>query len=167
MSMSILIKPIAMEDALFAFAPGYPVKYVVKNSPMEMIVAMGLHFTIGSGNLGIMETDATNAMMGLQPVEWQDPVIDEPKLRAARRGRLGLCFVVIASRCWSAGCQMFLPDPTSQRELDMQRKRDPAAEKEDIWNPNQWKRSNLVFTSFAMGLLCCVVAEFSYWQYFG
>jgi hypothetical protein len=167
MSMSILIKPIAMEDALFAFAPGYPVKYVVKNIPMEMIVAMGLHFTIGSGNLGIMETDTTNAMMGLQPVEWQDPVIDEPKLRAARRGRLGLCFVVIASRCWSAGCQMFLPDRTSQRELDMQRKRDPAAEKEDIWNPNQWKRSNLVFTSFAMGLLCCVVAEFSYWQYFG
>ena len=31
----------------------------------------------------------------------------------------------------------------------------------------RWKRSNLVFTSFTMGLFCCVVAEFSYWQYFG
>ena len=28
-------------------------------------------------------------------------------------------------------------------------------------------RSNLIFTSFTMGLFCCVVAEFSYWQYFG
>ena len=34
-----------------------------------------------------MQTDANNAVMGLQPVEWQDPVIDEPKLRAARSGR--------------------------------------------------------------------------------
>ncbi len=29
------------------------------------------------------------------------------------------------------------------------------------------RRSNLIFTSFTMGLFCCVVAEFSYWQYFG
>ena len=42
-----------------------------------------------------------------------------------------------------------------------------AAEKEDIWQPNEWKRSNLMFTSFTMGLFCCVVAEFSYWQYLG
>ena len=62
---------------------------------------------------------------------------------------------------------MFLPNRTTQRELDIQKRRDPAAEKEDIWNPNEWKRSNLVFTSFTMGLFCCVVAEFSYWQYFG
>merc|ERR1711939_1191242 len=61
----------------------------------------------------------------------------------------------------------FLPNRTTQRELDIQKRRDPAAEKEDIWNPNEWKRSNLVFTSFTMGLFCCVVAEFSYWQYFG
>ena len=153
-----------------------------------------------------MQTDANNAVMGLQPVEWQDPVIDEPKLRAARSGRLGFTFVVIAMRCWQAACQMFLPNRTTQRELDIQKRRDPAAEKEDIWNPNacvsrrpvvlgwfhfihtnrlrerrsgvvsfllksefarRWKRSNLVFTSFTMGLFCCVVAEFSYWQYFG
>ena len=72
---------------------------------------------------------------GLQPVEWQDPVIDEPKLRAARSGRLGFTFVVIAMRCWQAACQMFLPNRTTQRELDIQKRRDPAAEKEDIWNP--------------------------------
>ena len=58
MSMSLLIKPIMAEDALFAFIPGYPVRsrrpltpstrhrntptqvrYVVKNIPMEMVVA--------------------------------------------------------------------------------------------------------------------------------
>ncbi len=32
---------------------------------------------------------------------------------------------------------MFLPNRTTQRELDIQRRRDPAAEKEDIWNPNE------------------------------
>ncbi len=63
-------------------------------------------------------------------------VIDEPKLRAARSGRLGFTFVVIAMRCWQAACQMFLPNRTTQRELDIQKRRDPAAEKEDIWNPN-------------------------------
>ena len=94
-------------------------------------------------------------------------MIDEPKLRAARSGRLGLTFCVVALRCWMAACQMFLPNRTTQRELDIQRRRDPAAEKEDIWQPNVWKRSNLMFTSFTMGLFCCVVAEFSYWQYFG
>ncbi len=67
-------------------------------------------------------------------------VIDEPKLRAARSGRLGFTFVVIAMRCWQAACQMFLPNRTTQRELDIQKRRDPAAEKEDIWNPNAWKR---------------------------
>ena len=48
------------------------------------------HNIFGSGSLiglYIMQTDANNAVMGLQPVEWQDPVIDEPKLRAARSGR--------------------------------------------------------------------------------
>ena len=97
------------------------------------------HNIFGSGSLiglYIMQTDANNAVMGLQPVEWQDPVIDEPKLRAARSGRLGFTFVVIAMRCWQAACQMFLPNRTTQRELDIQKRRDPAAEKEDIWNPN-------------------------------
>ena len=74
MSMSLLIKPIMAEDALFAFIPGYPVRYecrrleclrtatpsprrhhtrryVVKNIPMEMVVAgtdsasVSLHFS--------------------------------------------------------------------------------------------------------------------------
>ena len=129
---------------------------------MEMIVAI-LFFRIGLLEPGTEE----DAMGGLMPVEWSEPVIDDEKLRAARRGRLGLTFCIIASMCWAAGCRMFLPDRTSQRELDMQKRRDPAAEKEDIWAPNRWKRSNLVFSSFAMGLLSCVVCEFSYWQYFG
>ena len=49
-------------------------------------------------------------------------VIDEPKLRAARSGRLGFTFVVIAMRCWQAACQMFLPNRTTQRELDIQKR---------------------------------------------
>ena len=121
---------------------------------MEMIVAGIFHYVLGSGSwigLYIMQTDANNAVMGLQPVEWQDPVIDEPKLRAARSGRLGLTFVVIAMRCWQAACQMFLPNRTTQRELDIQKRRDPAAEKEDIWNPNEWKRSAVP----CPGLGCC------------
>ena len=37
------------------------------------------HNIFGSGSLiglYIMQTDANNAVMGLQPVEWQDPVRD-------------------------------------------------------------------------------------------
>ena len=106
-----------------------------------------------------MQTDANNAVMGLQPVEWQDPVIDEPKLRAARSGRLGFTFVVIAMRCWQAACQMFLPNRTTQRELDIQKRRDPAAEKEDIWNPNAWKRSAVPCPCGAFTLLLGLVSR--------
>ena len=42
------------------------------------------HNIFGSGSLiglYIMQTDANNAVMGLQPVEWQDPVRDSaPKM---------------------------------------------------------------------------------------
>ena len=122
MSMSLLIKPIMAEDALFAFIEGLPRalaasragavgvrqhpthRYVVKNIPMEMVVAgsdsasISLHFsavhpplpmrgprarttqassTTSSARsligLYIMQTDANNAVMGLQPVEVAGP----------------------------------------------------------------------------------------------
>ena len=81
MSMSLLIKPIMPEDALFAFIPGYPVRYVVKNVPMEVVVASVFHNVIGSSsilNMYIMQTDANNAVMGLQPVKHQCRKLQAP-----------------------------------------------------------------------------------------
>ncbi|KAH8066380.1 hypothetical protein JL722_818 [Aureococcus anophagefferens] len=127
----------------------------------EMMAGMAFNYLLYSGEGG------ESMDRGLMPIEWSDPVIIKEKLDAARKGRLGLSFIMMAIMCWYAGCRMFLPDSISQREIDMQKRRDPAAEKEDIWKPNMWKRSNLIFSSFMIGLLCCVVCEFSYWQYFG
>ena len=106
--------PRGRRDAVAAALDASARRYVVKNIPMEMVVAgtdsaststsrrwrsRGLtapphnlhdhesvsrhagifHNIFGSGSLiglYIMQTDANNAVMGLQPVEWQDPVRD-------------------------------------------------------------------------------------------
>jgi len=72
--------------------------------------------------------------------------------------------------CWYAGCRLFLPEKRAaqhHRDLAIQKRRTREAEKEDTWKPNMWKRSNLMFSSFMVALLCCVICEFSYWEDFG
>ena len=49
---------------------------MVKNVPMEVIVAHIFHYAIGSNSIigaYVMQTDAEKAVMGLQPRKWQDP----------------------------------------------------------------------------------------------
>ncbi|KAH8094066.1 hypothetical protein JL720_4055 [Aureococcus anophagefferens] len=161
LTMTVMVRQVIPAHVLFAFQPGFPLENRADSIYAEMMAGMAFNYLLYSGEGG------ESMDRGLMPIEWSDPVIIKEKLDAARKGRLGLSFIMMAIMCWYAGCRMFLPDRISQREIDMQKRRDPAAEKEDIWKPNMWKRSNLIFSSFMIGLLCCVVCEFSYWQYFG
>ena len=51
---------------------------------------------------------------------------------------------------------MFLPNRTTQRELDIQKRRDPAAEKEDIWNPNECGRGVVALHFIVLGWFPCI-----------
>jgi hypothetical protein len=90
-----------------------------------------------------------------------------PELRQLRNGRMGLVFLMTAVMGCYAGARIFLPDRQSKREKETEKKRDKAAEKEEIWRPNMWKRSNFLFTSIMVCMYLLIVIEFSYWDNFG
>ena len=46
-------------------------------------------------------------------------------------------------------------------------KRDKQAQKESVWTPTTWKRSNFVFATVMMTLYLVTLTEFSYWNEFG
>jgi hypothetical protein len=97
-----------------------------------------------------------------------DGKLDPVEQERARNGRLGLAFVVIGFCVCFAGCRIFLPKRVSKREIEMALKRDKRlAEKEDIWAPTLWKRSNLMLCSVLMAFLMVMIVEFSIWSDFG
>jgi hypothetical protein len=96
-----------------------------------------------------------------------DGRLDPNEQERARNGRLGICFCIIAFFCCFAGTKIFLPKKVSKREQEIALKRDKMAEKESIWAPTLWKRSNLMFCSILMGLFLVLIVEFSYWGDFG
>jgi hypothetical protein len=93
--------------------------------------------------------------------------LDPEDIVIARAGRLGLSFIFIGWYCCWVGCHIFLPKKVSKREDELALKRDKMAEKEEIWAPTLWKRSNLMFSSVMMALFLVFVVEFSYWGAFG
>ncbi|CAM9981241.1 unnamed protein product [Heterosigma akashiwo] len=100
-------------------------------------------------------------------VHFMDDDITYSELEDTRKGRTGLCFVALSAICLFAGARIFLPQRVSKREKELEKKRDERANKESVWIPTTWKRSNLVFSSYLMGLYCLIVCEFSFWSYFG
>ncbi|KAJ8611307.1 hypothetical protein CTAYLR_006612 [Chrysophaeum taylorii] len=157
--VTILIRSVAPSQVMLAFVPGNQVT-TIKSGIIVETIAGYLYYV-----LGLCEQDS--CLDGSMPVQWSDAVSETDAVNDARSGRLGLAFLVMGFMCWYAGCRLFLPDRVSKRELEIQKRRTKEAEKEDIWKPTLWKRSNLMFSSFMVGLLCCVVCEFSYWEEFG
>ena len=100
-------------------------------------------------------------------LHYKDAKIDPEKLNIARQGRMGLAFVIIAMMCIIEGSKIFIPDRTSSIEKELEKARDKNAEKESTWVPIRWRRSNLVYTSFMMGLFLVVIVEWSFWGGFG
>jgi len=92
---------------------------------------------------------------------------DPRDLERGQKGRMGLAFVVMSAMCINEGCKIFLPKRVSKREKSIELKRDKNAEKDAIWIPTLWKRSNLIYTSFMMGLFLLIIVEFSFWGDFG
>jgi hypothetical protein len=93
--------------------------------------------------------------------------LDPDTAEINRIGRVGLCFLVLATYLIFMGAHIFLPQRVSKREKEIAKKRDAGAAKEAVWVPTLWKRSNMVFSSFMMGAYLVVLVEFSFWEDFG
>jgi hypothetical protein len=87
--------------------------------------------------------------------------VDDPE--GLTSGRLGLSFFCLGSCMIVAGSKIFIPHRVSKREMDAQKDRDKNAAKESIWVPTTWKRSNMIFVSYMMAMLCVAVIDFSVW----
>eukprot|EP01029_Cantina_marsupialis_P013339 TRINITY_DN2955_c0_g4_i3.p1 TRINITY_DN2955_c0_g4~~TRINITY_DN2955_c0_g4_i3.p1 ORF type:complete len:2510 (+),score=474.52 TRINITY_DN2955_c0_g4_i3:87-7616(+) len=98
---------------------------------------------------------------------YMDQELDESKIPTIRKGRIGLAFLIFALYLVFLGTKTFLPRRVSKREREIELKRDEAAQKESIWIPTMWKRSNMAFTSVILALCLIFVVEFSFWSDFG
>jgi hypothetical protein len=125
--------------------------------------------TISFGVLGMLPTysDYTWTLIDSTKLHYMDPSYDASQLENARFGRIGLAFCTLATMCIVIGAQIFLPNRNSKREKEIELKREKDAAKEDVWIPNTWKRSNLIFVSYMAAAYGIVCVEFSFWQEFG
>ncbi|GMI38387.1 hypothetical protein TrCOL_g4878 [Triparma columacea] len=100
-------------------------------------------------------------------MHWMDPKVDPGRIQQAQFGRMGLAFLVMGMMCIFEGAHIFLPQRVSKREKQMEQKRDKNADKDSIWIPTVWKRSNMIYTSVMMVMFLTFLVEFSYWGQFG
>jgi len=100
-------------------------------------------------------------------MHWMDPKVDPGRIVEAQNGRMGLAFLIMGAMCIFEGAHIFLPQRVSKREKQMEMKRDKNADKDSIWIPTVWKRSNLIYTSVMMVMFLTFIVEFSYWGEFG
>ena len=100
-------------------------------------------------------------------LHYMDNKIDPKKIETTRQGRTGLAFLAMAVVSMYFSSKIFVPGRESKRERYTEKKREAQAEKESIWSPILWKRSNLAYTSILMGLFLVAIVEWSYWKSFG
>jgi hypothetical protein len=97
----------------------------------------------------------------------------------ARTGRIGIVFIVVALLCFMAGnsveinlfrahlipCvlanKLYFPKEATKREKEIDKKRTYLAEKEEIWNPVLWKKSNFALSAFFVGVVLVLLVEYS------
>ena len=88
-------------------------------------------------------------------------------VETARIGRIGSVFFIIAWLCFITSSKLFFPKAETKREREIAKKRTDYAEKDDLWDPVLWKKSNFMFTSFVFSLILVLIVEFSFWSDFG
>jgi len=117
--------------------------------------------------VGESSDNAVGGSLDEYALHYADDTYDTELVEVARVGRTGLCFVILSILCIFVGARIFLPKRVSKREKEIEKKRDERANKESVWIPTVWKRSNLIFTSYLAGLYCLLLFEFSFWSKFG
>ena len=101
-------------------------------------------------------------------LEHRDQVWTPVDVEKGRIGRMGVAFVTMSFMAIYASTEIFVPNRNSKKEKELEVKREgAAATKEEIWSPLQWKRTNLIFTTYATATFSILIIEFSFWDDFG
>ncbi|CAM9095227.1 unnamed protein product [Chrysoparadoxa australica] len=153
-SMYSLIAPPAFSGTLLGLVP-----IVILTFALTTLINGPKFFGFYEQNTWIVD--------GRWKLHYMDADIDPANLLRARYGRMGVGFIVISAMCLYQGAKIFLPDRATKREKELEKKRDPRAEKESVWTPIVWRRSNMVFTCYMMGMFSLFFVEFSFWSNFG
>merc|ERR1711937_1064756 len=98
---------------------------------------------------------------------WKEKKLDPATIETTRHGRFGLAMLACGMFCIVLSAKIFLPKRVSKREKEIEMKRDKQAQKETVWVPTLWKRSNFIFSSIIMALFCTILVELSFWSGFG
>ena len=101
------------------------------------------------------------------PNHWMEKKLEPANRDIVRHGRFGLVLLAVGMFCVVLSAKIFLPKRVSKREKEIEMKRDKQAQKETVWVPTLWKRSNFIFASVMMGLFSTILIELSFWSGFG
>jgi hypothetical protein len=102
------------------------------------------------------------------PLHYMDDKVDPLKQQVKRHGRVGVAFCAMGWFVCLQGAQIYIPKKTSKRQRDLELRRNKVlANKEEIWAPIMWRRSNFLFTSLVTCALSVMMIEFSLWDDFG
>merc|ERR1711968_13549 len=111
--------------------------------------------------------DDTHFLFGNMPNHWMVKKLDPATIGDTRHGRFGMVLLIIGLFCLVLSAQIFLPKRFSKREKEIEMKRDKQAQKETVWVPTLWKRSNFIFSSIMMALFSTILIELSFLENFG
>merc|ERR1711871_1542918 len=109
----------------------------------------------------------THFLMDNWPNHWKEKKLDPSMMEVTRHGRFGMVLLSCGMFCIVLSAKIFLPKRVSKREKEIEMKRDKQAQKETVWVPTLWKRSNFIFSSIIMALFCTILVELSFWSGFG
>ena len=160
-SMLAIIVPPAMVGVGIALAPIMALLYTTQ------LILYGQNYGWALALHQYYRPEETYFLMDAQPAHYMIVKIDPTTVEATRNARMGFALVMIGLFLIVFGSLLFLPKRVSKREQEIEMKRDKQAQKESVWTPTTWKRSNFVFSSVMMSLYCVTFCEFSFWDDFG
>ena len=137
-----LIAPPAVIGVLIGSTPIYVVLYLFN---------MLLYGGIAPFNYEKPFESDTHFLLDNMPDHWKIKKLDPANIPATRHGRFGLVLLSTGLFCIVLSSKIFLPKRISKREKEIEMKRDKQAQKESVWVPTLWKRSNFMFASLMMG----------------
>eukprot|EP00814_Leptocylindrus_danicus_P022468 CAMPEP_0116032652 /NCGR_PEP_ID=MMETSP0321-20121206/18304_1 /TAXON_ID=163516 /ORGANISM="Leptocylindrus danicus var. danicus, Strain B650" /LENGTH=1662 /DNA_ID=CAMNT_0003508143 /DNA_START=2771 /DNA_END=7759 /DNA_ORIENTATION=+ len=96
---------------------------------------------------------------------YMDSKVDPNLSNGMRQGRMGLAFSIMAAYSIMEGSKIFVPKRKPNQSYLFDDK--AYATQNTKWMHVRWKRSNMIYTSFIMGLFLVVIVEWSFWNSFG
>merc|ERR1711968_236569 len=157
-----------MSSYLYLIMPPAINGVVIGSAPIFMVLYIWYVILYGGEEFDFEPLPGeTHFLMDGWPNHWKEKKLDPGSISDTRHGRFGLAMLACGMFCIVLSAKIFLPKRVSKREKEIEMKRDKQAQKETVWVPTLWKRSNFIFSSIIMALFCTILVELSFWSGFG